>query len=57
VQDHLRGGLRQLRAGLDRVGGRPDELDVGVVCEALTNLRQTVGGAGDEDLDRGLVGH
>ena len=57
VQDDLRGGLGQLGAGLDRVGGRADELDVGVVGEALPDLRQAVGGAGDEDLDRGLVRH
>ena len=52
VQDHLSGGLGQLGAGLGRICCRSHQLDVGVIGEALTNLGEPVGGAGDEHLDR-----
>ncbi len=57
VEDHLRGGLGQLGAGLDRICRRADEFDVGMISQALPDFRQAIGGARDEDLDRGLVGH
>ena len=45
----------QLRARLGGVGGRADQLHVQVVGQALADLGEPVGGAGDEDLDgRGI---
>ena len=37
---------------LRRISRRADQLHLGVVGQALADLGQPVGGAGDEDLDR-----
>ena len=42
VQDHLGRGLGQLSTRLGGIGGRPHQLDVGVIGEALANLGQPV---------------